>query len=199
MASSFFEHPDLEFLIIAALVNGGRNWNRLMPFARSYARAVISRHAPKLGEDKREEVFQRALERLIAGKGRAIDPAKGSAKTYFYGLVRTAIQHVRAINAPPGSVTRKRGREKLAMEIVSFDEVGANKATAAGSAAASELEDRLDAAKILKFAPPLVRAGLEEMFYEDRTQGDAAELLGISRHKLGRDMRRYTAHVLAAA
>ena len=183
----------------AALVNGGRNWDRLYPRAQRYASAVIRRYARGMPLQDREDVVQRALEALVRSGGRSIDPEKGTAKDYFHGLVRTAIQHVRASLAPPGSVTRKRGAEKAKMEIVSFDEVGVNAAMTAGASAAQFIEDRLDAKKILLFAPPVVRVGLQQMYFEGRTAAEASTAAGVSRFQLSRYIKAYSAQVRAAA
>jgi DNA-directed RNA polymerase specialized sigma24 family protein len=82
--------------------------NSLGPLYKSAKRSLLrflSRRAPFMPEDVREEVFDQIFVRLIENPP-AYDPAKGSLRSLMFGLARNALKQVRATYVAAGQKTR---------------------------------------------------------------------------------------------
>jgi len=200
MLADDYLKSDLDLLIVRALVNGGRAWNALDAHARRYAKPILRAKAGDLPADLHDDVVQQALLNLHRTGPQRLDPDKGRPSTLFRWCVREAIRQVRAAMAPPGSVTRKRGKvEKRSAEIVAFSDATEAEAARATIAAVSVVEARIDAETILRRAPAPVAHALELIHCDDGTLAAAAEMVALSRFQLSRRMFAYSMELRAAA
>lgn len=182
------------------------------PYLLKLARA----RAPKLPTDLHEEIVNETYLRLLRLSPEKFNPKRGTATSFIYGELLNAIQYVRSTYCAPGSPTRNRKRRSddnvnessnslntvsdytsHLPPVISIEDLGPDGLTVPNGAEA--IQAVCDVNRILIMAPPLVAAGLEQIYFSGSTLSESAKALKVSRFKLGREINAFAYRLRRAA
>lgn len=175
-----------------------RFYSELKPLMMGLARKI----GADLPKDLHEEIVQQAMLGLLLAEPRRYDPAKGSPESFVGMVVWDAARRVRADYAAPGQKTRRENvRAKAGASvtatppaaadplappppppIVPLDDVLETMET--GMEGFRDVEQRLDAEKVLRRADSVVAAALHLIHWEGEAVGMAAAYLSLPRTTL---------------
>jgi hypothetical protein len=196
----------LDDLIKAALTGQRYNQQRLGTQTRLYARRLSKAYASDLPDDLHEEIFDQAFVELFEVGPAAL--AFRTGKAIFRRAVLAAIRSVRASYACPGSRTRPTanascrtvaaehvGRiadKQMIQRCTVLDDAGERSidfdlfTDPNALAAQRNVENRLDAERILRRAPGQVGVALRLIYLDDEPVEAVAITLGVTRFSLNR-------------
>ncbi len=204
-------HVTLDTLIDAALRRLPYNQPRLGREASRYARRISMALARDLPEDLHEDIFHEAFANLLDGGAAALAGTTG--RKLFRKAILTAIRTTRSNYTAPGQRTRA-SREPLCGRVAAADidripsaqELDAATvrdgtfeildvdrfASAEANNAVRDVEDRLDAEKIMRAAPRDLTTALRLIYFNDHRLAAVATDRGVSRFALARRIERFS-------
>lgn len=204
-------HVTLDVLIDAALRRLPYNQQRLGHEASRYARRVSLALARDLPEDLHEDIFHEAFANLLDAGAAALVGTTG--RKLFRKAILAAIRTTRSNYTPAGHRTRA-SREPLCGRVAADDadriltakELDAATvregaygvvdidrfASVEASHAVEAVEDRLDAEKIMRDAPPDLSTAFRLIYFDDQSTAAAAAACGLSRFALNRRIERFS-------
>lgn len=153
------------------------------PLMKTFARYA----AAELPPDVHDEVVSQSLEYLIE-YGKQFQPARGTAKSFLKLMAGQAARKVRADYCPPGCRTRldRRDRRRARGKVVPLLDVDIE-----NPRGVEELDMSCDARAILRRAPQKIAQALVLIYFAGEALSAAANVVGMSRFALSREIARF--------
>lgn len=171
----------------------------MMPFILRTARAI----AKDLPEDIREEIAQQTFQNLLITSPANFNPARGSTRQFLIGQIWNAEKQIRAAYGFP---QRRKKKVLLSVEnsaiknqltkTVSIDD----KETLSVPSENFErnLEKEIYVRTVIRKAPKPLASALKLICFQDKTKEQAADIVGISRFQLHRQLINLRSQLRAA-
>lgn len=159
--------------------------------------------AKELPEDIQEEIAQQTFANLLYTPVSNFNPARGTARQFLIGQIWNAEKQVRATYGLPQrrkkKVSQSTENSSIAErppKIVSIDSEETISLPTANLEKIFEKEFFVRA--IIGKAPKPLASALKLICYQDKTKGQAAKILGLSRFQLHRQITSLRSQLLAA-
>lgn len=172
---------------------------KMMPHILRTARAV----AKDLPEGLREEIAQQTFQNLLFTSPAKFDPARGTAQKFLIGQIWNAEKQIRAAYCYP---PRRREKDSQNVEntvtatrfpkIISIDAEETIGLPAVNFE--KTFEEKLFVGTVIRKAPKPLASVLRLIYFQEKTKQQAAEIVGLSRFQIHRQIKHLRSQLLAA-
>lgn len=152
--------------------------------AKPLVKQLARRWGYDLSCDLHEEVVQETFLTLLGGKITPFKPTRGTVPAYLSGVVRNAVQRVKASYCPPGMRTRSLNGDAGGARPFCLDEAR-DYPTHLNVDAMHAVWD------LFREASTLVASAVVAIFWVGITVAETARNLGVNRFKLRRELRTF--------
>lgn len=172
---------------------------RMMPRILRTARAV----AKDLPEDIQEEIAQQTFQNLLFTSPGKFDLARGTARKFLIGQIWNAEKQIRAAYDYPARRRKKDSQSventATATQFPKIISINAEEAIGLPPVNFEKIfEEKLFVGTVIRKAPKPLASALTLICFQDKTKQQAAEIVGLSRFQLHREITQLRSRLLAA-